>query len=126
MGCFGDKEKGPPEKKQRWAFIELNDFKCTSFWTYLAYGWLWFMGFVGVAVYGVDTFTAINLLAFDKWNSEVEPKIPFKYSKWIFAGCIFLSWALLIYEWIRAMRVIKRDGVAASYMDPIAASLQSM
>lgn len=123
---FGEREKGPPERKQRWAFIELDDFKCTSFWTYLAYGWLWFMGFVGVAVYAVDTFTAINLLAFDQWSSQVKPQIPLKYSKWIFSICIFVSWALLIYEWFRAIRVIKKDGVAASYMDPIAASLQSM
>lgn len=126
MGCCGDREKGPPERKQRWEFIELNDFRNKSFWTVLAYIWLWFMGFVGVAVYAVDTFTAVQLLVFDRWSSQVKPWIPFQYSKWIFAGCILFSWTLLIYEWIRAIRVVKRGGVAASYMDPLAASLQSM
>ena len=127
MGVFGsDGEKGPPERKQKWEFITLSDFRSKSVWTGIAYGWLWFMAFVSVAVYAVDTFTAVQLLAFDKWGSQVQPKIPFYVSKWIFAGCIFLSWALCIYEWIRAIRVIKRGGVAASYMDPVAASLQCM
>lgn len=126
MGCFGDKEKGPPEQKQRWEFIELSDFKNNSVWTCLGYGWLWFMAVVGVAVYGVDTFTAVNLLVFDKWSSQIQPWLPFEYSKWIFAACILFSWALCIYEWMRAIRVIRRGGVAASYMDPLGASLQSM
>ena len=126
MSCCGEREKGPPERKQRWEFIELNDFRSTSFLTPLAYGWLWFMALVSIAVYAVDTFTAVNLLIFDRWSSQVQPAIPFKYSKWIFAGCIICSFSLLIYEWVRAIRVVKRDGVAASYMDPIAMSVQSM
>lgn len=126
MGCTGDREKGPPEHTQKWEFMTLSDFKATSIWTSLAYMWLWFMAIVAVAVYAADTFTAVNLLAFDKWNSQVQPTIPLKYSKWIFAACILLSWALCLYEWIRAIRVIKRGGVAESYMDPVAVTLQSM
>ena len=124
MGLFREEEKGPPERKQRWDFITLSDFR--SPFTGIAYAWLWLMAIVAVAVYALDTFTAVNLLVFDRWSSQVQPKIPFKYSRWIFAVCILISWALCIYEWIRAIRVLKRDGVAASYMDPLAASLQSM
>lgn len=128
MGCFGktDAEKGPPEQSAKWTFITLSDFKCTSNWTPLAYIWLWIMALVGVAVYAVDTFTAVNLLVFDKWSGQIQPKVDFKISKWIFAGCILLSWALCFYEWLRAIRVMKRGGVAESYMDPLAASLMSM
>ena len=126
MGCCGEREKGPPERKQKWEFINLDDFKNRSCWTVVAYIWLWLMALVSVAVYAVDTFTAVQLLAFDRWSSQVQPWIPFQYSKWIFAVCILLSWALCLYEWIRAFRVIRRGGVAASYMDPLAASLQSM
>ncbi|KAK5123514.1 hypothetical protein LTR85_002552 [Meristemomyces frigidus] len=126
MGCTGDREKGPPEYTQKWAFITLSDFKATSAWTSVAYIWLWFMALVAVAVYAVDTFTAVNLIVFDKWNSQIQPAIPFRYSRWIFAGCILLSWALCFYEWFRAVRVIKRGGVAQSYMDPLAVTLQSM
>ena len=126
MGCLGDREKGAPPQTARWSYITLSDFKCTSAWTPLAYFWLWVMAFVGVAVYGVDTFTAINLLVFDQWSSQIQPSIEFKYSKWIFAVCILISWALCIFEWLRALRIIRRGGVASSYMDPLAASLQCM
>lgn len=84
------------------------------------------MAVVSVAVYAADTFTAVNLLAFDKWSSQIKPALDMKYSKWIFAVCILLSWALAVYEWMRALRVIRRGGVAESYMDPLAVSLQSM
>lgn len=127
MGCCGDREKGAlPPQTARWSYITLPDFKNTSAWTPVAYVWLWIMAVVGVAVYGVDTFTAVNLLIFDHWSSRVEPAIDFKYSKWIFAACILFSWALCIFEWLRALRIIRRGGVASSYMDPLAASLQSM
>lgn len=126
MGCTGDREKGPPEHTQKWDFITLSDFKGDSVWTNLAYGWLWFMALVSIAVYAVDTFTAVNLLAFNKWNSQVKPTIPFQYSKWIFAACILLSWILCIYGWIRAVQVLRRGGVAESYMDPLAVTLQSI
>ncbi|KAK5108420.1 hypothetical protein LTR62_008307 [Meristemomyces frigidus] len=127
MGCCGgDREKGPPEHTQKWDFITLSDFKATSVWTTLAYIWVWFMAIVAVAVYGVDTFTAVNLLVFDKWSSQIDPAVPFKYSKWIFAACILLSWVLCFYEWFRAIRVMRRGGVAESYMDTLAVTLQSM
>lgn len=104
----------------------LSDFKSTSAWTPISYVWLWILAIIAVAVYAADTFTAVNLLAYDKWSSKIEPAIPFKYSKWIFAVCIFISWALAAWEWLRAVRVIKRGGVAESYMDPLAVTLQSM
>jgi len=126
MRCFGSREKGPPEHTQKWEFMTLSDFRATSAWAVPGYIWLWFMAIVSVAVYAADTFTAVNLLAFDKWSSQVKPTIPFVYSKWIFAACICLSWALCLYEWMRAIRVIRRGGVAQSYMDPLAVTLQSM
>ena len=126
MGCGGEREKGPPDQSQKWDFITLSDFKSTSSWNSLAYMWLWTMALVSVLVYTADTYTAINLLAFNKWTAKVQPALDIKYSRWIFAGCILFSWALAIIEWIRAIRVIRRGGVAESYMDPLAVSLQSM
>nr|POE49129.1 putative vacuolar membrane protein [Quercus suber] len=127
MGCCGgEREKGPTNQTQKWDFITLSDFKATSAWTSIAYAWLWFMAIVAVAVYALDTFTAVNLLAFNKWSSSVQPKLEFKYSKWIFAACILLSWVLALYEWTRAIRTIRRGGVAQSFLDPLAVNLQSM
>ncbi|QIX02032.1 hypothetical protein AMS68_007549 [Peltaster fructicola] len=126
MGCCGDREKGPTKESQKWEYITLNDFKSTSAWNMPAYVWLWILFISTIVIYAVDTFTAVNLIVFNKWSSQVKPAIPFDYSKWIFAGCILFSWALWGFEWFRAIRVINRGGVAESYMDPLAVSLQSM
>jgi hypothetical protein len=81
---------------------------------------------VSISIYVVDTFLAINLLAFNKWAGQIEPAIPFTISRWIFAGCIILSYILLIERWIRAVRVMKQGGVAKSYLDPLAVRIQSI
>jgi hypothetical protein len=79
-----------------------------------------------VAVYALDTFTAVQLLAFNHWSSEISPAIPINITKWIFAGCIILSFINLAYEYARAYRVIKRNAVAESYLDTLAVRLQSI
>lgn len=81
---------------------------------------------VSISVYAVDTFTAINLLAFDRWAGQIKPEIPLNISRWIFAGCIILSFILLVYRWVRAVRVMRQGGVAKSYLDPLAVRVQSM
>lgn len=81
---------------------------------------------VSISVYAVDTFTAINLLVFDKWAGQIKPEIPLNISRWIFAGCIILSFVLLVYRWMRAIRVMRQGGVAKSYLDPLAVRIQSI
>ena len=81
---------------------------------------------ISISVYAVDTFTAINLLAFDRWAGQIKPQIPLNISRWIFAGCIILSFILLVYRWWRAVRVMKQGGVAKSYLDPLAVRVQSI
>jgi hypothetical protein len=78
-------------------------------------------------VYAVDTFTAVNLLAFNKWSSSIEPSqlIPFDASKWIFSGCIILSFINLAFEHIRARKIMNRGSVAESYLDNLAVRLES-
>ncbi|KAK5284118.1 Potassium transporter, partial [Cryomyces antarcticus] len=120
MGCGDDREEGKVLEEQKWDYITLSDFKSTSCWEGFSYGWLWFMAIVSIAVYGADTFTAVNLLVFNKWSSQIQPAIKFDVSKWIFAVCIILSWALCAYERFRAIRVIRRGGVAESFLDPLA------
>ena len=102
----------------------LNDFKSSSCFAPFAYGYLWASLIVSVAVYAVDTFTAVNLLAFDKWSGAIEPKISLNVSKWIFSACIIASWVNLGFEYLRAIRVMKRGAVAESYLDSLAVRLQ--
>lgn len=105
----------------------LKDFKSTSCFTPFAYGYLYLSLFISVAVYGVDTFTAINLLAFGTWSSSIEPTqlVPFDVSKWIFSICIIASFINLGFEHFRAMRVMKRGSVAECYLDNLAVRLES-
>lgn len=79
-----------------------------------------------MAVYVVDTYTAVNLLAFGRWSGQIKPQVPMKYSRWVFAGCIILSFVLLFLRWLRAIRVMRQGGVAQSYLDPLAVRVQSV
>ncbi|KFY87821.1 hypothetical protein V500_06739 [Pseudogymnoascus sp. VKM F-4518 (FW-2643)] len=111
--------------EEKWDFISLQDFKASSFFEYLAYGYLWCSLLISIAVYGVDTFTAYNLIALNKFTS-IEPVIKLDISKWIFTGCIIASWVNVIYEHIRAHLIIKRGAVAESYLDSLAVRLQAI
>ncbi|OQE15642.1 hypothetical protein PENSTE_c027G09760 [Penicillium steckii] len=126
MGCGGDREKGNVAMEEKWDYVNLDDFKSESCWTPFSYVFLWIMLVVSLAVYGVDTFTAVNLLAFSRWSGRVEPAIPFKISRWIFAICIIVSWALLVYRWIWAIRAIRSGSITKSYLDPLAVRIQSI
>lgn len=91
-----------------------------------SYIMVWVFGLVSLAVYGVDTFTAVNLLAFSRWASQIQPSIPFHISRWIFAACIIASFVLLGFRWIHTIRVIRSGSIAESYLDPLAVRVQSM
>jgi len=106
----------------------LGDFKSTNCITPFAYGYLWFSLLLSVAVYAVDTFTAYQLLAFNSWSSQVAPTqlIPFDVSKWIFSICIILSFINLGFEHFRARKIMKRGSVAESFLDSLAARLESI
>ncbi|KAL8915727.1 MAG: hypothetical protein Q9172_006716 [Xanthocarpia lactea] len=127
MGCYGEREKlGDARAEQKWGYINLGDFRSTSCYSILSYGILYLFIFISVAVYAVDLFTAANLLFFNRWSGQVKPVISFKIARWLFAACILLSLVLLVYRWIRALRVIKSGVVAASYLDPLAVRIQSI
>ncbi|KAK5949848.1 Potassium transporter [Knufia fluminis] len=110
----------------KWEYVNLNDFKSSSCFTVLAYVYLWIMLFVSISVYAVDTFTAINLLAFNQWAGQIKPAIDLKYSRWIFAGCIILSFVLLIYRWLRALKVMRGGKIAKAYLDPLAVRVEAI
>lgn len=105
---------------------QLDDFKSSGILTYMAYGYLFISLAISISVYAVDTFTAVNLLAFNKWSSEIQPAISFDVTKWIFSVCIILSFVNVAYEHLRAQIIIRRGSVAESYLDNLAVRLQSI
>jgi hypothetical protein len=127
MGCLSHRKKQTEELADtKWDYINLNDFKTSGCGTQFAYGYLWFLLLLSVAFYAVDIFTAVNLLAFNRWSSQVRPDIPFDILKWIFSVCIILSIVNLVYEYIRASRVMKRGNVAECYLDSLAVRWESL
>lgn len=104
----------------------LTDFKSESCLTAFSYFFLWVFLLISLAVYGVDTFTAVNLLAFSRWAGQIEPAIPFKVSRWIFAVCIIISFVLLVLRWLKAIRAIRSGSIAQSYLDSLAVRIQSI
>ncbi|KAE8374632.1 hypothetical protein BDV26DRAFT_295764 [Aspergillus bertholletiae] len=126
MPCCGDREKGPVSLEEQWDYINLNDFKSESCLSPFSYFFLWVFLVISIAVYAVDTFTAVNLLAFSKWAGQIEPAIPFTVSRWIFAVCIIISFVLLILRWIRAIRAIRSGSISQSYLDSLAVRIQSI
>ncbi|KAI9805936.1 MAG: hypothetical protein M1825_000550 [Sarcosagium campestre] len=112
--------------EQKWGYINLSDFKSSSCLTPLSYGILYIALLISIFVYVADTYVAVNLLAFDRWSSQVKPPISPVITKWVFAACIILSFLNLAFEWIRAVRVMKRGGIVESYLDPLAVRVQSI
>ncbi|PKX98367.1 uncharacterized protein P174DRAFT_426669 [Aspergillus novofumigatus IBT 16806] len=126
MPCCGDREKGPVSREEKWDSVNLDDFKSESCLTPFSYFLVYVFLLVSLAVYGVDTFTAVNLLAFSRWAGSIEPAIPFTVSRWIFAVCIIISFVLLFLRWLHAIRAMRSGSIARSYLDPLAARVQSI
>ncbi|KAG6024474.1 hypothetical protein E4U41_001781 [Claviceps citrina] len=127
MGCASNRKKQTREfADQKWDYINLEDFKAKGCGPGFAYGYLWFMLILSIAVYTVDSFTAVNLLAFNRWSSKIEPTIPFDVSKWIFSVCILLSFLNLAFEAFRAVRVMRRGNVTECFLDSLAVRWESI
>ncbi|KAJ5991202.1 hypothetical protein N7522_011409 [Penicillium canescens] len=124
MFCSGDREKAAA-MEEKWDYVNLDDFKSESCWTPFSYFFLWVFLIISLAVYGVDVFTAVNLLAFSRWAGRVEPAIPFHISRWIFAACIIASFVILVYRWIHAVRAMRSGSITRSFLDPLAVRIQS-
>ncbi|GIJ82695.1 hypothetical protein Asppvi_001206 [Aspergillus pseudoviridinutans] len=126
MPCCGEREKGPVSREEKWDSVNLDDFKSDSCLTPFSYFLVYVFLLISIAVYGVDTFTAVNLLAFSRWAGSIEPAIPFTVSRWIFAVCIIISFVLLFLRWLHAIRAMRSGSIARSYLDPLAARIQSI
>ncbi|KAG5996014.1 hypothetical protein E4U43_002931 [Claviceps pusilla] len=127
MGCSRNRKKQTRGfADQKWDYINLQDFKAKGCGPGFAYAYLWLMLVISTAVYAVDSFTAVNLLAFNRWSSKIEPAIPFDVSKWIFSICILLSFVNLAFEGFRAVRVMCRNNVAECFLDSLAARWESI
>ncbi|KAI1319669.1 hypothetical protein F5Y16DRAFT_390659 [Xylariaceae sp. FL0255] len=127
MFCGTTRKQAEILPEQQWSAISLKDFHTKSVFTYIAYGYLYFSILLSLAVYGVDIFTAVELLVFNNWASSIKPTqlLTFDQAKWIFAIAILASFVNLAFEHIRAWRVMRRQSVAECYLDNLAVRLES-
>ncbi|RUP45610.1 hypothetical protein BC936DRAFT_147953 [Jimgerdemannia flammicorona] len=104
------KDKTPKWKREqvpdhKFDFVDVEEFydpKCTS---KISYTFVFLVVIKSFVIYIADLWTAGIILIFDKWNTGVQPKIPFYIGKWIYVGCILLSFLLLSLD-IRKARMI--------------------
>jgi hypothetical protein len=106
--------------------IDLSQFHSTACRYLTGYVVMYISILISLAVYASDIYTAIVLLAFDRWSTSIKPYVPFNISRWIFAGCIILSFVLLLYEYIVAYKVIRGRNVSLTYTNPLARNLYSI
>ncbi|RPB20564.1 hypothetical protein L211DRAFT_858695 [Terfezia boudieri ATCC MYA-4762] len=118
MGLFGSNKKSAELlAEHKFDYINLADFHSHSFWAGFAYVTIYFGILISLCAYAADIYTAASLLIFNKWSSKLQPAVEFSISKWIFAGCIILSFALLAVEWAISVKILKGHGVAEIYLN---------
>lgn len=123
------------ENREKWArqvgqssfdLVDMSQFHSTSFRIIISYLFMYVQIIITLAVYASDIYTAIMLLAFDRWASSISPFVPFHISRWLFGGCILFSFVLLIYDYIQAYRVWKRYNICLTYTNPICRTIYSI
>ncbi|KAL7273493.1 Potassium transporter [Rhizina undulata] len=120
MGLFKQKKEKEVLQEHKFDYINLADFKSNSFLDRTAYISLLFGIFISLAGYVADVYTCVTLLAFNRWSSKIEPIIPLYIARIVFSVCILVSLLLLGLDWYFAIKVIRGDGVADAYMNPVA------
>ena len=116
---------GPSWKKlqltdYKFDYLNLDQFRHHSCGTWTSYAFVFGMIAKAFAVYAFDIQTAVFLLAYTRWNSDLEPPIPFNVSKWLFCGCIFFSFLLLLKDWWDGRRVIVSRDISLAFTNIVA------
>lgn len=108
--------------------IDLWIFRNTKFWTVLnCIIFVWGIMFLKFLLLASDIYTCIKLLAFNSWsNNIIQPYLPFRISKWLFSSCILVSIVLLIWEFIRGIRIYRTRNVSLTYVNNFSRTLYSM
>jgi hypothetical protein len=110
-------------------FINVDDFIDNSCWRQFTYTLVFAAIIRGILVYCSDIFTAANLLANSNENSfvpksgvqlELFGKLPFDVYKYLFSGCILLSFLLLGLEIRRARNIVKSRDISYAFTSMIA------
>src|ERR1051325_1340069 len=107
-------------KEHKFDFVCTEDFKTNDVITRIKYIILYLIVIKIVLVYVADLWTAGILLIFNSWSSAIKPTIPLEISKWIYVGCIFMSFLLLLWDWKKARSIITSRDISFAFTSIIA------
>ncbi|KAI9255476.1 hypothetical protein BY458DRAFT_535510 [Sporodiniella umbellata] len=93
--------------------IQLNDFYQSSCKMRIRFAFILLSVLTSLAVYLADLWTAVSLLVIGQ--TTVTPAIPTEVSKWIFFGCITVSFLLLGWDTVKAYRILKTKDISYNF-----------
>ncbi|KAG2212589.1 hypothetical protein INT47_000565, partial [Mucor saturninus] len=119
------KAKGPKWKRElvsdhKFDFMDVEAFRETTCLLSIRYLILLCSVVVSTLVYGADLWSAGILLIYDHWSLSTQPKIPFYISKWIYVGCIVISFMLLAWEIRKTRTVMETRDISLAVTNPLA------
>lgn len=123
---FGRNKWKKQYDESKFDLIDMTQFRTVSFKYITSYILMYISILIAMAVFASDIYTAVILLAYDRWSSEINPAVPINISRWIFAGCIILSTILIIFEFMIAIRVSREKNISRTYTNQIARKLYSI
>ncbi|KAG0345087.1 hypothetical protein BG004_003969 [Podila humilis] len=103
----------------KFEFINFADFHNSSPWACLRYLWVWIMFFKAILVLCGDIWTCTILIILGDWTSTIKPTIDISIARWIFTGCILLSFLLLATDFRKANKVIKSQDISYAVSNKI-------
>ncbi|KAG0272004.1 hypothetical protein BGZ95_000124, partial [Linnemannia exigua] len=103
----------------KFEFINIADFHSNSIWIRLRYMWVWIMFFKTILILCGDVWTCTILIISGAWTSEIQPALEISIARWIFAGCILLSFLLLAIDFRKALRVIRSEDISYAVSNSI-------
>ncbi|RIA93853.1 hypothetical protein C1645_690373 [Glomus cerebriforme] len=114
--CFSKaKWKREVVQDHKFDFVCIEDFKTNNILIRIKYIFLYLIIIKTILVYIADLWTAGILLIFDRWSSTITPSIPLYISKWIYVGCIFMSFLLLAWDWKKARSIIASKDISYAF-----------
>ncbi|KAG1234337.1 hypothetical protein G6F68_004039 [Rhizopus microsporus] len=117
MGFCGGRDK-PNWKREivsdhKFEHIDLQDFHDSSCLTRFKHFLVFFGVIKSFATYIADVWTAVSLLIIGQ--TTVAPAIPTDVSKWIFFACIMISFLLLLWDLIKARRILIMEDISYNF-----------
>ncbi|KAH9482811.1 Low affinity K(+) transporter 1 [Psilocybe cubensis] len=133
--CGGPKWKREVVPDHKFDFINTAEFTDNGFMMRVKYLWLYIIVLKSFLVYISDIFSAITMLTTKNWSNEIFLKcpdvegcffIPFNTGKWLFVGCIIVSFLLLAYESRKAKKIIASRDISYAFTNIMANNYYSL